>query len=116
MIIAIVVLSILFAVAFLTVIFLASALSKFVQEPLVDVSKAYNDRYYRVKVLVAYSWDQEQESLVVDFSRWEDGVAAFIYNLREPRPVDLPRDWVVFDDALVYEIADGIWMWKENYR
>ena len=115
MVIVIVILSVLFAVAFLMVIFLASVLSKFVhQESLVDVSEAYNDRYYRAKVLVICSWNQEQESLVADFSRWEDGVAAFIYNLREPRPVDLSRDWFVLDDALVYEVADGIWMWKKN--
>lgn len=114
MVIVIVILSVLFAVAFLTVIFLASVLSKFVQEPLVDVSEAYNDRYYRAKVLVICSWNQEQESFVADFSRWGDGVAAFIYNLRKPRPVDLSRDWFVLDDALVYEVADGIWMWKKN--
>lgn len=112
MIIVIVILSILFAAAFLIAIFLASALSKFAQESLVDVSEAYNDRYYRAKVLVVCSWNQEQESIVADFSRWEDGVAAFIYNLREPRPVGLSRDWIVCDDALVYEVADGIWMWK----
>ena len=112
MVIVIVILSVLFAVAFLTVIFLASVLSKFVQESSADVSEAYNDRYYRAKVLVVCSWNQEQESFVADFSRWEDGVAAFIYNLREPRPVDLPRDWIVLDDALVYEVADGFWMWK----
>lgn len=114
MVIVIVILSILLAVAFLTVIFLVCALSKFAQESSIDVSKAYNDHYYQAKVLVVYSWSQEQESLVVDFSRWEDGVAAFIYNFREPRPEGLPRDWIVFDDALVYEVADGIWMWKEN--
>ena len=113
MVIVIVILSVLFAVAFLTVIFLASVLSKFVQESSADVSEAYNDRYYRAKVLIICSWNQEQESIVADFSRWEDGVAAFIYNLREPRPVDLPRDWIVLDDALVYEAADGIWMWKK---
>lgn len=114
MVIVIVILSILFAAAFLIAIFLARALSKFVQESLVDASEAYNDRYYRAKVLVVYSWNQEQESIVADFSRWEDGVAAFIYNLREPRPVGLSRDWIVFDDALVYEVEDGIWMWKKN--
>ena len=114
MVIVIVILSVLFAVAFLTVIFLASVLSKSVQEPLVDMSEAYNDRYYRAKVLAVCSWNQEQESFVADFSRWEDGVAAFIYNLRESRPVGLSRDWFVLDDALVYEVADGIWMWKKN--
>lgn len=41
-------------------------------------------------------------------------MVAFIYSLREPRPEGLPQDWIVFDDALVYEVADGIWMWKEN--
>lgn len=114
MVIVIVILSVLLAVAFLTVIFLVCALSKFAQESSVDVSKAYNDCYYRAKVLVVYSWNQEQESLVVDFSRWEDSMVAFIYSLREPRPEGLPQDWIVFDDALVYEVADGIWMWKEN--
>lgn len=114
MVIVIVILSVLFAIAFLTVIFLASALSKFVQESLADVSEAYNDRYYRAKVLIICSWNQEQESIVADFSRWEDGVAAFIYNLRELRLVDLSRDWFMLDDALVYEVADGIWMWKKN--
>ena len=114
MVIVIVILSVLLAVAFLTVIFLAYTLSKFAQEFSVDVSKAYNDCYYRAKVLVVYSWSQEQESMVADFSRWEDGMAVFIYSLREPRPEGLPRDWIVFDDALVYEVADGIWMWKEN--
>lgn len=114
MVIVIVILSILFAAAFLIAIFLASALSKFAQESLVDVSEAYNDRYYRAKVLVVCLWNQEQESIVADFSRWEDGIAAFIYNLREPRPVGLSRDWIVCDDALVYEVADGIWMWKKN--
>lgn len=114
MIIAIVILSILFAAAFLIAIFLVSALSKFAQESLVDVSEAYNDHYYRAKVLVVCSWNQEQESIVADFSRWEDGVVAFIYNLRESCPVGLSRDWFVCDDALIYEVADGIWMWKEN--
>ena len=114
MVIAIIILSILLAVAFLAMIFLVCALSKFAQESPIDVSKAYNDCYYQAKVLIVYLWSQEQESLVVDFSRWEDGVAAFIYSLREPRPAGLPRDWVVLDDALVYEVDDGIWMWKEN--
>ena len=114
MVIVIVILSVLFAVAFLMVIFLANVLSKFVQESSADVSEAYNDCYYRAKVLVVCSWNQEQESFVADFSRWEDGVVAFIYNLREPRPVGLSRDWFVLDDALVYEVADGIWMWKKN--
>lgn len=100
MVIVIVILSVLFAVAFLTVIFLASVLSKFVQEPLADVSEGAS----------VCSWSQEQESIVADFSRWEDSVVTFIYNLREPRPVGLQRDWIVLDDALVYEVADGIWM------
>lgn len=114
MIIAIVILSILLAIAVLALIFLVVALSNFAQESSVDLSKAYNDHYYRAKVLLMYSWNQQEESIVVDFSRWESGIAAFMYSFPEPRPAGLPQDWVIVEDALVYEVADGIWMWKEN--
>lgn len=92
-----------------------------------NLKKAYNDKYYPAIVIAKVIFDCENEGKIVDFSMYEKykivgftimttdsmerfyGVAAQDEEMLEE--INKP---VIIKNALVYEVSEGVWMWKSE--
>jgi hypothetical protein len=93
-----------------------------------NIRKAYNDKYYPAIVIAKISFGCKQEGKIVDFSLYEKykivGITVmtkdamsdyygteFLEELDEETLEDLAKP-VIIKNALVYEVAEGDWLWK----
>ena len=92
-----------------------------------NLKKAYNDKYYPAIVIAKVIFDCKDEGKIVDFSMYEKykivgftimttdsmekfyGVAAQDEEMLEE--INKP---VIIKNALVYEVSEGVWMWKSE--
>lgn len=65
---------------------------------------------YPCKLAVIYKYNQEEESMITDFSKYEDtGIIGLILNKTEEK--DCEEYTLYYKQAVVYRIGDT-WLWK----
>lgn len=90
----------------------------------VKLKTAYNNKYYPATVIAQVSYNMETEMKVVDWSKYEDKkIVGFIVHTTkslqdyygddlDEEEIELLNEPVVIPNVLVYEVEEGVWMWK----
>lgn len=99
-------------------------------KPVRKLKKAYNDKYYPATVIAQVRFNSPSDGKIVDFSRYESHKLVgytiyttdkmedyygkdFLEELDEEDIEELQKP-VVIKNVLVYEIAEGEWVWKSQ--
>lgn len=68
------------------------------------------DDIYPCKLAVIYKYNQDEESTITDFSKYEEkGIIGLIFNSTEEK--DCEEHTLYYKQAVVYRIGDT-WLWK----
>ena len=138
MLIALIIISMLFAMSVAFIFYLIKVLKNTLNmvDNLSDIAngktprsmkKAYNNKYYPAAVIAQVIFDSPHESKIIDFSRYDKGIVGFTImtsdsmekyygaDLLEELDDEMLKELnkpVLIKKALVYEVKEGDWLWK----